>query len=90
VIAWWARYEESEISGLVDRPRSGRPRRLDHCEIVSATLKPPPPKLAVTHWSSRLLADRLGNSFSAVAKAWREYGIQPWRAETFNSPPTPN
>jgi hypothetical protein len=64
-------------------PRSGRPRRLDHGDIVSATLKPPPPKLAVTHWSSRLLADHLGISFSAVAKAWREYGIQPWRAETF-------
>jgi transposase len=83
VIAWRARYEESGISGLIDRPRSGRPRRLDHGEIVSATLKPPPPKLAVTHWSSRLLADQLGISFSAVAKAWREYGIQPWRAETF-------
>src|ERR1700677_273335 len=83
VIAWRARYEESGIGGLVDRPRSGRPRRLDHGDIVSATLKPPPPKLAVTHWSSRLLADHLGISFSAVAKAWREYGIQPWRAETF-------
>lgn len=79
VIAWRARYEESWISGLIDRPRSGRPRRLDHGEIVSATLKPPPPKLAVTHWSSRLLADHMGISFSAVAKAWREYGVQPWR-----------
>src|SRR5271163_2008467 len=83
VIAWRARYEVSGISGLVDRPRSGRPRRLDHGDIVSATLTPPPPKLAVTHWSSRLLADHLGISFSAVAKAWREYGIQPWRSETF-------
>jgi hypothetical protein len=46
-------------------------------------LRPPPPKLGVTHWSSRLLAGQLGISFSAVAKAWREYGIQPWRAETF-------
>ena len=71
------------MAGLVDRPRSGRPRELDHGEIVSATLMPPPPKLGVTHWSSRLLADHLGISFSAVAKAWREYGIQPWRAETF-------
>jgi transposase len=83
VIAWRARYEQSGIGGLVDRARSGRPRRLDHGEIVSATLKPPPPKLGVTHWSSRLLADHLRISFSAVAKAWREYGIQPWRAETF-------
>jgi hypothetical protein len=29
------------------------------------------------------LADHLGISFSAVAKAWREYGIAPWRVETF-------
>src|SRR5271168_1492178 len=50
VIAWRARYEQSGIAGLVDRPRSGRPRRLDHGEIVSATLAPPPPKLGVTHW----------------------------------------
>ena len=71
------------MAGLVDRPRSGRPRRLDHGEIVSATLAPPPPRLGVTHWSSRLLADHLGISFSAVAEAWREYGVQPWRAETF-------
>jgi transposase len=83
VISWRARYEEAGITGLADLPRSGRPRSLDHGEIVSATLRPPPPKLGVTHWSSRLLADHLGISFSAVAKAWREYGIQPWRAETF-------
>ena len=29
------------------------------------------------------MANHLGISFSAVAKAWREYGIQPWRADTF-------
>jgi transposase len=83
VIAWRARYEQSGIAGLADLARSGRPRSLDHGEIVSATLAPPPAKLGVTHWSSRLLAGHLGISFSAVAKAWREYGIQPWRAETF-------
>jgi hypothetical protein len=37
----------------------------------------------VTHWSSRLLADRLGIGNATVARAWRDYGIQPWRAETF-------
>jgi transposase len=83
VISWRTRYDASGIGGLSDRSRSGRPRTLDHGEIISATLKPPPPKLAVTHWSSRLLARHLRISFSAVAKAWREYGVQPWRAETF-------
>ena len=83
VIAWRARYEQSGLPGLGDLPRSGRPRTLDHGEIVSVTLKPPPPKLGVTHWSSRMLARHLGISFSAVAKAWRDYGVQPWRSETF-------
>jgi transposase len=83
VISWRGRYEESGLEGLADRPRSGRPRELDHQAIVSATLVPPPAKFAVTHWSSRLLAKHLKISFSAVAKAWREYGIQPWRTETF-------
>jgi len=83
VIGWRARYEQSGMAGLVDRPRSGRPRDLNHGDIVAATLAPPPAKLGVTHWSSRLLAKHLKISFSAVAKAWREYGIQPWRSETF-------
>jgi transposase len=83
VVSWRARYDRSGVGGLSDRPRSGRPRTLDHAEIVTATLTPPPPKLGVTHWSSRLLARHLGISFAAVARAWRDYGIQPWRAETF-------
>ena len=80
---WRSRYVSSGLAGLTDRPRSGRPRRLDHREIVAATLKPPPKKLGVTHWSSRLLAARLGIANSTVARAWRDYGVQPWRAETF-------
>jgi len=37
----------------------------------------------VTHWSSRLLASQLGIDNTTVARAWREYGVQPWRSETF-------
>lgn len=83
VIGWRERYSRSGIDGLHDEPRSGRPRVVDHREIVAATLKPPPGKLGVTHWSSRLLASRLAVSNGTVARAWRDYGIQPWRAETF-------
>jgi hypothetical protein len=39
--------------------------------------------MAPTHWSPRLLADRLGVDSATVARAWRGYGIRPWRAETF-------
>ena len=57
--------------GLRDRALSGRPRAFDHSQIISTTLKPPPPKLGVTHWSSRLLAKHLGISFAAVARPAR-------------------
>ncbi len=83
VIGWRERYELSGVAGLDDEPRSGRPRQIDHRAIVAATLKPPPKKLGVSHWSSRLLAGRLGVGNATVARAWRDYGVQPWRAETF-------
>ena len=51
--------------------------------MVAATLTPPPKKYGVTHWSTRLLAKHLGIGDATVARAWREYGVQPWRVETF-------
>lgn len=77
VIGWRERYQSGGIDGLDDEPRPGRPRVVDHRDIVAATLKPPPKKLGVTHWSSRLLAARLGISNGTVARAWRDYGVQP-------------
>jgi hypothetical protein len=52
-------------------------------DIITATLEPPPQKLAVTHWSTRLLARQLGIGDATVARAWRRYGVQPWRRQTF-------
>ncbi|WGL51869.1 IS630 family transposase [Nocardioides sp. BP30] len=83
VIQWRARYAERGIAGLEDQEHSGRPRELDHAAIVTATLKPPPKKLGVTHWSSRLLAKRLDTSNTTIARAWRSYGVKPWKAESF-------
>jgi len=83
VIDWRGRYEGSGIAGLDDAPRSGRPRRIDHDQIISQTLLPPPKRLGVTHWSSRLLAARLKIDATTVARAWRAYGVQPWRSQTF-------
>ena len=83
VIAWKRRYADGGIAALDDRLRSGRPKVLNDIEIVLATLEPPPDYLGVTHWSSRLLAAQLGISNVAVAKVWRDWGLQPWRRETF-------
>jgi transposase len=81
--AWRARYQALGLRGLEDERRSGRPRTVDRARILSATLTPPPAKLAITHWSSRLLADHLGVDASTVLRTWRHHRVQPWRAETF-------
>ena len=62
--------------------RVGR-EAVDRAKVITATLTPPPKSLGVTHWSSRLLADRLGIEHSTVAAIWKEYGVKPWKAETF-------
>ena len=71
------------LAGLVGRRRPGRPRQVDRAAIITATLTPPPKSLGVTHWSSRLLAPRLGVDHATVAAVWKEYGVKPWKAETF-------
>jgi transposase len=83
VIGWKKRYASEGIAGLADRPKPGRPKTVDEVAVVLATLEPPPAKLGVTHWSSRLLAEQLGISNVWVARIWRNWGLQPWRAETF-------
>src|SRR5512144_293267 len=83
VIQWRERYRGRGIDGLFDAPRSGRPKQVDDAAIITATLEPPPERLGVTHWSTRLLAVHLRVGDATVARAWRRYGVQPWRRETF-------
>jgi len=80
---WRARYAERGIDGLADEQRPGRPKMIDEAKIIAATLTPPPKSLGVTHWSSRLLAPRLGVDHSTVAGVWKKYWVKPWKAETF-------
>ncbi len=72
---WRELYQAEGLGGLEDAPLVGRPRAIDHAEIVTGTLMPPK-KLAVTHWSSWLLAKELKVSPATIAWAWRAYGIQ--------------
>ncbi|HYB82251.1 MAG TPA: IS630 family transposase [Mycobacterium sp.] len=83
VIKWRDRFAANGIAGLDDEARSGRPKTVDDTAIIAATLEPPPESLAVTHWSSRLLGRHLGIGDATVARAWRRYGVKPWRRETF-------
>jgi len=80
---WCRRYAEHGVAGLTDLDRSGRPATVDRAAIVAATLVPPPKRLGVTHWSSRLLAKRLKISHVSVAAAWKAFRVKPWKADTF-------
>ena len=80
---WRSRYAERGIAGLADEKRPGRPKTVDEAKVISATLTPPPASLGVTHWSSRLLAPRLGVDHTTVAGIWKKYGVKPWKEETF-------
>jgi len=83
VIQWRDRYEAEGLDGLLDAPRAGRPKTVDDTRIIARTLRPPPKRLGVTHWSTRLLGAELGVADATVARAWRRYGVKPWRRETF-------
>ena len=86
VLKWRGRYEQSGVDGLEDDPRPGRAAVIDEVAVLAETLADkgkPPADLGVTHWSTRLMAGRLGISFASVARIWRKWGIQPHRVETF-------
>jgi transposase len=96
VIKWRRQYARSGLAGLEDAPRGGGPVTVltedAVCEILAATLTPPPESLkkeGVTHWSARRLAGwlrrsrRLAVSHDSVARVWRRYGLQPHRSEGF-------
>jgi len=83
VLGWRRRYLASGLKGLADERRSGRPRTVDRARILAATLTPPPARLGITHWSSRLLGAHLGVDASTVLRTWRHHRVQPWRAQTF-------
>ena len=62
VVLWRRRYDADGLAGLADAPRSGKPPTIPQAvrdEILSITLTAPPAELGISHWSSRLLADRL-------------------------------
>ena len=80
---WRNRYAAGGLAGLDGVRPPGRPRSVDRAKVITATLRPPPKSLGVTHWSSRLLAAELGVSHVTIAQAWRDYGVRPWKADTF-------
>ena len=71
VLKWRGRYAQSGVDGLDDVPRPGRTPVIDEIDVLAETLADkgkPPAHLGVTHWSTRLMAQRLGISFASAAR----------------------
>jgi hypothetical protein len=79
VLVWRQRYAEEGFDGLGDRARPGRRPSVMAADVLAATLQPPPGRLGVAHWSSRLLGAHLGVGRGTVARAWQGYAVQPVR-----------
>jgi transposase len=81
---WRSRFLQQRVDGLLDEPRPGKPRTISDERIerlVATTLNEMP--RGSTHWSTRLLAQKLKVSQSTVSRVWRAFGLQPHRQETF-------
>ena len=62
---------------------AGAAAHVDRAKVITATLTPPPKSLGVTHWSSGCWRTGWGSSTPRWPAIWKEYGVKPWKAETF-------
>jgi transposase len=84
VVQWRSAFVREGSAGLADRPRSGRPRRLDEATarlIVAKALQPPPP--GTSHWSVRDLARHLSLPATTVHRVLRANRVKPHQVRTF-------
>jgi transposase len=91
VVLWRSRFAEHGLTGLDDQPRSGKPPQVPaqvRDRVLTLTLTEPPKDRGITHWSSRLLAERLRReghrvSHATIARIWAHFDIKPHRDGTF-------
>lgn len=84
VARWRRRFLAQRLDGLHDEPRPGAPRTVSDeqvDEVVRLTLEETPAK--ATHWSVRLMAERVGLPPTTIYRIWQAFSLQPHRSETF-------
>lgn len=84
VSRWRKRFAQGGTNALHDLPRPNTDRKLadDKVEELIRTTLQTKPK-GRTHWSTRLLAKKLGVSQSSVSRVWRAFKLKPHRQDTF-------
>lgn len=84
IYKWRKRFLEGGVPALYDEAKPGAPRKITDKileEIVVKTLEEKP--VESTHWSTRLMAKKMGYSQSQIGRIWRAFGLKPHRASTY-------
>lgn len=76
---WRSRFAADRLEGLVDRPRSGAPRKITDEQVEALVARTPgqSPPTGDSHWSTRSMAEAEGMPQSAVSRIWRAFGLKP-------------
>ena len=73
---WRERYAQGGLAAIEqDRPRGGRPPKVDAADIVQRTTQTLP--ATATQWSTRSLAREMGVSDTTVLRVWHANGLKP-------------
>jgi transposase len=82
---WRDRYHQYGLAGIEkDAPRPGRKKKISSRKVnkvIELTTQEKPDK--ATHWSRRLMAERMNISESTVGRIWRAHGLKPHRISGF-------
>jgi transposase len=84
VCAIRGRFLSGGVEALFDEPRPGAPRKISDEKIEAVivnTLEQRPE--GATHWSTRLMAKKIGLSQSTISRFWRTFGLKPHRTSTY-------
>ena len=82
---WRKRYANHGLEGIrQDATRPGRKPEISSdkvMEVIELTTQSTPEN--ATHWSQRLMAERMGISMPSVGGIWKNHGLKPHRVDTF-------
>jgi transposase len=93
IARWKGRFVEGGLLALADAPRSGRQSHrvppATIAKVLHLTLNTTPPA-PLTHWTTRLMAAKVGVSEGTIRTLWRREGLKPHLVRSYMASPDPD